>query len=74
MNFDVIIIGGGHAGCEAAAASARMGAQTNLDIAQALTKGQLGKRHAQKLIQMRKCLGGIARRVAADTTTKRMQR
>jgi tRNA uridine 5-carboxymethylaminomethyl modification enzyme len=28
--FDVIIIGGGHAGCEAAAASARMGAQTAL--------------------------------------------
>lgn len=29
-NFDVIVIGGGHAGCEAAAAAARMGAQTAL--------------------------------------------
>lgn len=29
-NFDVIVIGGGHAGCEAAAAAARMGAQTLL--------------------------------------------
>ncbi|MDB5629250.1 MAG: gidA, partial [Tardiphaga sp.] len=28
--FDVIVIGGGHAGCEAAAASARMGATTAL--------------------------------------------
>src|SRR5476651_2259855 len=28
--FDVVVIGGGHAGCEAAAASARMGAQTAL--------------------------------------------
>src|SRR5215217_9475445 len=28
--FDVIVIGGGHAGCEAAAAAARMGARTAL--------------------------------------------
>ena len=29
-SFDVIVIGGGHAGCEAAAASARMGVKTAL--------------------------------------------
>src|SRR6476646_8286552 len=29
-SFDVIVIGGGHAGCEAAAAAARMGAKTAL--------------------------------------------
>lgn len=30
LSFDVIVIGGGHAGCEAAAASARVGAKTAL--------------------------------------------
>ncbi|MFV2090096.1 MAG: tRNA uridine-5-carboxymethylaminomethyl(34) synthesis enzyme MnmG, partial [Pseudomonadales bacterium] len=40
-NFDVIVIGAGHAGCEAAAASARLGAKTLL-LTQALeTIGQM---------------------------------
>ena len=30
LAFDVVVIGGGHAGCEAAAASARLGVNTAL--------------------------------------------
>ena len=30
VSFDIVVIGGGHAGCEAAAASARMGVNTGL--------------------------------------------
>ena len=39
MQFDVIVIGGGHAGCEAAAAAARLGASTALITHKASTIG-----------------------------------
>src|SRR5690242_9510112 len=41
IRFDVVVIGGGHAGCEAAAAAARMGAQTALVTHQFATIGAM---------------------------------
>ncbi len=41
LSFDVLIIGGGHAGCEAAAASARLGVKSALFTHKIETIGEM---------------------------------
>ena len=73
FNYDVIVIGGGHAGCEAAVASARMGAKTCLitmdmnKIAQMSCNPAVGGIAKGQIVREIDALGGQMGRVTDKT-------
>ncbi|RPH87594.1 MAG: FAD-dependent oxidoreductase, partial [Deltaproteobacteria bacterium] len=72
-NYDILVIGGGHAGCEAALASARMGCKTllfniNLDsIALMSCNPAIGGQAKSQLVKEIDALGGEMGKIADKT-------
>ncbi len=76
QEFDVIVVGAGHAGCEAAHAAAKMGAQTlfltmNLDtIAKMSCNPAIGGTAKGHIVREIDALGGIMGKVADSTAVQ----
>ena len=77
IKYDVIVIGGGHAGCEAAHAAARMGAKTLLITMKNSSIGQLscnpaiggiGKSHLAREVD---AMDGLISKIADNSALQR---
>ena len=73
MNYDIIVVGGGHAGCEAAVAGAKMGKKTLLvtsnlnNVASLPCNPSIGGSAKGIIVREIDALGGIQGRIADKT-------
>ena len=73
MNYDIIVVGGGHAGCEAAVAAAKIGKKTLLvtsnlkNVASLPCNPSIGGSAKGIIVREIDALGGIQGRIADKT-------